>query len=61
MSSTAIFRINRTLEFPDFTTKELVEVFRTMAKKAKYKLSSDVERWLEPDISLKDPNASDED
>ena len=45
-------RFNRTIEFPDFTVKELEQVFRSMAKKAKYKLSPDVDRWLGPDIAL---------
>ncbi len=45
-------RFNRTIEFPDFTVKELEEVFRSMAKKAKYKLSPDVDHWLGPDIAL---------
>ena len=45
-------RFNRTIHFPDFTTKELAEIFRSMAKKAKYTLSPDVERWIEPYIGV---------
>ena len=45
-------RFNRTIEFPDFTTSELGQVFRSMAKKAKYKLSADVEHWLNPYIGV---------
>jgi hypothetical protein len=32
--------------------KELAEVYRSMAKKAKYKLSADTENWLLPYISM---------
>ncbi len=45
-------RFNRVLDFPDFTTKELAQIFRAQAKKAKYILSPDVERWIEPYIGL---------
>ncbi len=45
-------RFNRTIEFPDYTTKELAAIFRSMAKKGRYKLSPDVEHWLEPFIGL---------
>ncbi|MCQ2389802.1 MAG: AAA family ATPase [Kiritimatiellae bacterium] len=45
-------RFNRTIEFPDFTTKELGTIFRSMAKKGKYKLSADVEHWLNPYIAM---------
>ena len=45
-------RFNRTIEFPDYSAKELAEIYRSMAKKAKYRLSDDVERWLVPYISL---------
>jgi len=45
-------RFNRTIEFPDFTTKELGQIFRSMAKKGKYQLSPDVERWLDPYIAM---------
>ena len=45
-------RFNRTVEFPDFTVRELEEVFRSMAKKAGYRLSPDVDHWLGPDIAL---------
>ena len=39
-------RFNRTIEFPDYTYKELAEMFRRMAKKSKYVLSKDSEKWL---------------
>ena len=45
-------RFNRTIEFPDYSAKELAEIYRSMAKKAKYRLSDDVEHWLVPYISL---------
>ena len=45
-------RFNRTVEFPDYSAKELAEVYRSMAKKAKYRLSDDTERWLLPYISM---------
>ena len=45
-------RFNRTIEFPDYSAKELAEIYRSMAKKAKYRLSDDVEHWLAPYISM---------
>ena len=45
-------RFNRTIEFPDYSAKELAEIFRSMAKKAKYRLSDDVENWLVPYVSM---------
>jgi len=45
-------RFNRTIEFPDYSAKELAEIYRSMAKKAKYRLSDDVEQWLVPYISI---------
>ena len=45
-------RFNRTIEFPDYSAKELAEIYRSMAKKAKYTLSSDTDHWLEPYISM---------
>ena len=39
-------RFNRELFFPDFTPSDLAEIFRATAKKNKYVLSKDVERWL---------------
>ncbi|MCQ2395213.1 MAG: AAA family ATPase, partial [Kiritimatiellae bacterium] len=45
-------RFNRTIEFPDYTTKELATIFRSMAKKGKYKLSPDAEKWIEPFIGM---------
>ena len=46
-------RFNRVVDFPDFSTKELGQIFRSMAKKGKYKLSSDVEKWLDGFISVR--------
>ena len=40
-------RFNRTVEFPDYSPAELAEMFRRMAKKNKYVLSKDVEKWLD--------------
>ena len=45
-------RFNRTIEFPDYSAKELAEIYRSMAKKAKSRLSDDVEHWLVPYISM---------
>ena len=45
-------RFNRTIHFPDFTTAELAEIFRSTAKKGRYKLSPDVEKWIEPYIGM---------
>ena len=45
-------RFNRTIEFPDYSAKELAEIYRSMAKKAKCRLSDDVEHWLVPYISM---------
>ncbi|MBO7654592.1 MAG: AAA family ATPase [Kiritimatiellae bacterium] len=41
-------RFNRTIEFPDYTPEELAAIYRQMAKKSKYILSDDVEKWLDP-------------
>ena len=45
-------RFNRTIEFPDYSAMELAEIYRSMAKKAKYTLSADTDHWLEPYISM---------
>ena len=45
-------RFNRVLEFPDFSTKDLAHIFRTTVKKNRYRLSEDVERWIEPYIGV---------
>ena len=45
-------RFNRTIEFPDYSAKELAEIYRSMAKKANYRPSDDVEHWLVPYISM---------
>lgn len=52
MNSGLESRFNRTIEFPDYSAKELAEIYRSMAKKGKYVLSADTERWLEPYIAL---------
>ena len=45
-------RFNRTVEFPDYSAKELAEVYRSMAKKAKYRLSEQADHYLLPYISM---------
>jgi len=45
-------RFNRTINFPDYTTAQLAAIFRSMAKKGRYTLSPDVEKWLEPYIGM---------
>ena len=40
-------RFNRTVAFPDYSGDELAEMFRRMAKKNKYTLSKDVDKWLD--------------
>ncbi len=45
-------RFNRELFFPDFTAKDMAEIFRQTAKKNKYVLSKDVDHWIEPYIGL---------
>ena len=40
-------RFNRTVAFPDYSAAELSEMFRRMAKKNRYVLSEDVEKWLD--------------
>ena len=39
-------RFNHYVEFPDYTAKELAEMFRMNAKKSQYTLSADVEKYL---------------
>lgn len=45
-------RFNRTIEFPDFTTRELAQIFRSMAQKGRYQLSADVEKFLDAYIGM---------
>ena len=45
-------RFTRTVHFPDYSAKELAEMFRRMAKKNKFTLSPDVEKWLNGAIGL---------
>ena len=45
-------RFNRVLDFPDFSTKDLATIFRSTVAKNKYRLSADVEHWIEPYIGL---------
>lgn len=52
MNSGLESRFNRSVEFPDFTTDELGTIFRQMAAKANYRLSDDVEHWLNPYIAM---------
>ena len=52
MNSGLESRFNRTIEFPDYSAKELAEIYRSMARKAKYRLSGDTEHWLLPYISM---------
>ncbi|MBQ5531249.1 MAG: AAA family ATPase [Kiritimatiellae bacterium] len=46
-------RFNRIVDFPDFSAKDLAAIFRSHAKKNKYTLSPDVERWLLPYIQMR--------
>ena len=46
-------RFNHYVEFPDYTTKELAEMFRMNAKKSQYTLSADVEKYLDGYISIR--------
>ena len=43
-------RFNREVFFPDFSAEELAAIFRQTAKKNKYVLSADVEKWIGPYI-----------
>jgi len=45
-------RFSRTISFPDYSATELAEIFRQMAKKNKYTLSADVDKWLVPWFSV---------
>ena len=45
-------RFNRTLEFPDYTARQLAQMFRQNAKRGQYVLSPDVEKWLDPAIAV---------
>jgi len=45
-------RFNRYIEFPDYSAAELAQIFRAMAKKNEYRLSDDVERWIDPAMAL---------
>ena len=52
MNSGLQSRFNRELFFPDFTVKDLATIFRQTAKKNKYVLSSDVEKYLNGFIAI---------
>lgn len=52
MNSGLESRFNRTIEFPDYSAKDLAEIFRNMAKKGGYRLSPDVEKWITPYIGV---------
>ena len=45
-------RFSRTIEFPDYSGDELAEMFRRMARKNKYVLSADLEKYLAPAIRV---------
>jgi ATP-dependent Clp protease ATP-binding subunit ClpA len=45
-------RFNRAIDFPDFSVGELAEIFRQTARKNKYVLSPDVEKYLGGFIAL---------
>ena len=45
-------RFNRAIDFPDFSAGELAEIFRQTARKNKYVLSPDVEKYLGGFIAL---------
>ena len=45
-------RFSRNVTFPDYDAKALAEIFRRTAKKNRFVLSEDVERWIEPYIGL---------
>ena len=45
-------RFNRYIEFPDYSARELAQIFRSMAQKNQYRLSDDVEHWIDPAMSL---------
>ena len=53
MNSGLESRFNRTVEFPDYSARELASIFRSMAKKAKYTLSPDVDHWLDSYIAIR--------
>jgi replication-associated recombination protein RarA len=43
-------RFNRALDFPDFSAEDLARIFRQTARKNKYTLSPDADKWLDPFI-----------
>ena len=45
-------RFNRYIEFPDYSAKELADIYRMRAKSNQYILSADAEHWLEPYIAV---------
>lgn len=45
-------RFNRYIEFPDYSAEELAAIFRGNAKKNQYRLSADVEKWLDGALAL---------
>ena len=45
-------RFNRYIKFPDYSARELAQIFRSMAQKNQYRLSDDVERWIDPAMGL---------
>lgn len=49
-------RFNRYIEFEDYKAEELVEIFRSNLKKAKYKIKRDAFEWLQQFINYKVAN-----
>lgn len=46
-------RFNRYIKFEDYTTEELVEIFRCNLKKSKYRIKRDAFEWMQQYISNK--------
>jgi len=46
-------RFNHYVEFPDYTAKELADIFRSNAKRSQYTLSADVEKYLNGFMSIR--------
>ena len=49
-------RFTRYIEFPDYSTPELAEMFRMYARKNHYKLSPEMDKYLAAAISFKTKN-----
>lgn len=46
-------RFNRYIEFEDYKSEELIEIFRSNLKKAKYKIKRDAFEWMQQYINYK--------